>query len=97
MDFALFIHSAQYAASRYCALECALPRYGPITFNSYLTPIIPTPIILSWLVGRDTVSGIHGFCSLFPFGAIRTVPLLRLTALLVVAFTTRPGFISFLT
>jgi len=49
------------------------------------------------LVGRDTVSGIHGFCSLFPFGAIRTVPLLRLTALLVVAFTTRPGFISFLT
>ena len=32
-------------------------------------------------VGRDTVSGIHGFCSLFPFGAIRGVPLLRLTAL----------------
>ena len=31
--------------------------------------------------GRDTVSGIHGFCSLFPFGAIRGVPLLCLTAL----------------
>ena len=22
-------------------------------------------------VGRNTVSGIHGFCSFFPFGAIR--------------------------
>ncbi|MCX7112740.1 MAG: hypothetical protein NTX45_21975 [Proteobacteria bacterium] len=33
------------------------------------------------LVGRDTMPDIHGFCSFFPFGAIRGVPLLRLTAL----------------
>ena len=32
-------------------------------------------------VGRDKVLGIHGFCSFYPFGAIRGVPLLRLTAL----------------
>ena len=28
-------------------------------------------------VGRETMPGIHGFCSFFPFGAIREVPLLR--------------------
>jgi len=32
-------------------------------------------------VDNETMPGIHGFCSLFPFGAIRGVPLLRLTAL----------------
>ena len=32
-------------------------------------------------VGKETLPGIHGFCSLFPFGAIRGVPLLRVTAL----------------
>ncbi|MEI7868796.1 MAG: hypothetical protein WCI11_12970 [Candidatus Methylumidiphilus sp.] len=32
-------------------------------------------------VGRETVQGIRGFCSFYPFGAIRGVPLLRLTAL----------------
>ena len=32
-------------------------------------------------VGRETMPGIHGFCSLFSFGAIRGVPLLCLTAL----------------
>jgi len=29
------------------------------------------------LVGRETMPGNHGFCSFFPFGAIREVPLLR--------------------
>ena len=29
------------------------------------------------LAGRETMPGIHGFCSIFPFGAIREVPLLR--------------------
>ena len=33
------------------------------------------------LVGRETMPSIHGFCSFFPFGAIRGVPLLRPTAL----------------
>ena len=28
-------------------------------------------------VVRETMPGIHGFCSFFPFGAIREVPLLR--------------------
>ena len=32
-------------------------------------------------VGKETMPGIHGFCSFYPFGAIRGVPLLRLTAL----------------
>ncbi len=31
---------------------------------------------------RETRPGIRGFCSLYPFGAIRGVPLLRLTALI---------------
>jgi len=31
-------------------------------------------------VVRETMPGIHGFCSLFPFGAICGKPLLRLTA-----------------
>jgi len=31
-------------------------------------------------VGREAMPDIHGFCSFFPFGAIRGVPLLRLTA-----------------
>ena len=31
-------------------------------------------------VDRDTVSGIHGFCSFYPFGAICGKQLLRLTA-----------------
>ena len=33
------------------------------------------------LVDMETMSIIHELCSLFPFGAIRGVPLLRLTAL----------------
>jgi len=33
-------------------------------------------------VGRDTMPDINVFCSFYPFGAIRGVPLLRLTALL---------------
>ncbi len=33
------------------------------------------------LVDREIMPGIHGFCSFSPFGAIRGVPLLRLTAL----------------
>jgi len=33
-------------------------------------------------VGRETMPGIHGFCSFYSFGAIRGVPLLRLTALM---------------
>ena len=33
-----------------------------------------------WRVGRETMPGIHGFCSVYSFGAIRGVPLLRLTA-----------------
>ena len=32
-------------------------------------------------VGRETMPGFHGFCSLFPFGAICGKPLLHLTAL----------------
>jgi hypothetical protein len=32
-------------------------------------------------VGRETRSVIHGICSFFSFGAIRRVPLFRLTAL----------------
>ena len=32
-------------------------------------------------VGNETMPEIYGFCSLFPFGAVRGVPLLRLTAL----------------
>ena len=28
-------------------------------------------------VGRATMPGIHGFCSFYPFGAIRGKPLLR--------------------
>jgi len=32
-------------------------------------------------VSRKTMPSIHGFCSFYPFGAIRGVPLLRLTAL----------------
>ena len=44
-------------------------------------------------MGRETMPGIHGFCSLFPFGAIRGVPLLRLTAL--VGRETMPGILGF--
>ena len=33
-------------------------------------------------VGNETMFGVHGFCSFFTLGAIREVPLLRLTALL---------------
>ncbi len=33
------------------------------------------------MVGRETMPGIHGFCSFSPFGAICGVSLLRLTAL----------------
>ena len=32
-------------------------------------------------VGRETTPGIHGFCSFYPFGSIRGVPLLSLAAL----------------
>ena len=35
-------------------------------------------------VGRETMPGIRGFCSFYPFGAIRGVPLLRPTALFAV-------------
>ncbi len=34
------------------------------------------------LVGGETMPGIHGICSFYPFGAIRGVLLLSLTALL---------------
>jgi len=33
------------------------------------------------LVDRETMPGTHGFCSFFPFSAIRGTPLLRLTTL----------------
>ena len=36
-------------------------------------------------VDSETMPTIHGFCSFFPFGAIRGVPLLRLTALRLTA------------
>ena len=32
-------------------------------------------------VGKETMPGIRGFCSFYPFGAISGVQLLRLTAL----------------
>ena len=43
------------------------------------------PRPLEWRVrrvGREKMPGVHGFCSLYPFGAIRGVLLLRPTALL---------------
>jgi len=38
------------------------------------------------LMGREIMPGIHGFCSFYPFGAIRGKPLLRPTALQKTAY-----------
>ncbi len=34
-------------------------------------------------VGNETMPGIHGFCSFYPFGAIHGVQLMRFTALYI--------------
>ncbi len=36
-------------------------------------------------VGSETMPVIHRFCSFYPYGAIRGVPLLRLTTFLLLA------------
>ena len=79
MGFALFIHAAQYAASRYCALR----PYGDLVrrkvngINLGLARLVrgfnPAEPVLRFRL--------HGFCSFYSFGAICGVPLLHLTAL----------------
>ena len=39
-------------------------------------------LLLERLAGKETMPGVHGFCSFYSFGAIRGKQLLRLTALI---------------
>ena len=52
---------------------CAVTRHGAGFHQTDLTLFVRR-------VGNETKPRIHGFCSFYPFGAIRGVPLLRLTA-----------------